>query len=242
MCSSRRCRRAPSPTRARSIIPGIFAAIDRLGYAGLGRRRIQAARRAPRTGSAGRGRYGIGPRRVIALRQDTAADSRGIAACRGRCRLLSVVRTMWGRKRKTANRRPKRRAAAAAEAMRCARAHRAAERTGVVVELHDAEIARLETSQRRARSAVRRNPARRRSVRSRHQPGRHAAAVDRRRRPCRDGPRQAASIASCRTPATAARCWPNRCDIAEMVEAVTKYVARRMIERERALAERPTAR
>ena len=44
---------------------------------------------------------------------------------------------------------------------------------------------------RGARLAVRGNPQRGRSVRSRHQPGRDAAPVDRFHRPCGHGPRQA---------------------------------------------------
>ena len=82
------------------------------------------------------------------------------------------------------------------------------------------------TAQRGARSAVRRNAAGRRPVRPRHQPRRYAAAVDRRHRACGDGRATSAATGSCRTPASAARCWRRSNDIAEIVEAVTHYVAR----------------
>ncbi len=42
---------------------------------------------------------------------------------------------------------------------------------------------------------------------------------------------------SCRTRATAARCWRNRYEVPDIVHAVTRYVARRLVERERALAD-----
>ena len=76
------------------------------------------------------------------------------------------------------------------DALRQARIE-AADRTGVVVDLRDAEVARLEILNEALDPLFAQIPDRDRSVRSRHQPGRHAAAVDRRRRACDDGTRQA---------------------------------------------------
>ena len=118
----------------------------------------------------------------------------------------------------------------------------AAERTGVVVDLHDAEVARLELLNEALDPLFAEIPAevdlfdrgisraaRRRGYGSTPSPTSRWGATS-------------ASIASCRTPATAARCWPRSCNIPEIVEAVTKYLAQRLIERERALADNGTRR
>ena len=92
--------------------------------------------------------------------------------------------------------------------------------------------------QRGARSIVRAGPGKGRPVRSRHQPGRDAAAVDRRGRTCADGTRQADVPLRAGT-RSAASCSPKSHDVAAIVGAVTDYVARRMIEREHALVATP---
>ncbi len=76
------------------------------------------------------------------------------------------------------------------DALRQARIE-AADRTGVVVDLRDAEVARLEILNEALDPLFCADPRQGRSVRSRHQPGRYAAAVDRRGRACDDGTRQA---------------------------------------------------
>ena len=69
------------------------------------------------------------------------------------------------------------------DALRQARIE-AADRTGVVVELRDAEVARLEILNEALDPLFARGSRAGRPVRSRHQPGRDAAAVDRRGRAC----------------------------------------------------------
>ena len=76
------------------------------------------------------------------------------------------------------------------DALRQARIE-AADRTGVVVELRDAEVARLEILNEALDPLFAQIPEQGRPVRSRHQPGRDAAAVDRRGGAYRDGARQA---------------------------------------------------
>ena len=77
------------------------------------------------------------------------------------------------------------------EAVREARIE-AAERSAVVVDLRDAELARLELLNEALDPTFKDIPDGVESVRPRRQQGRRAAAVDRRGRACRDGPRQAA--------------------------------------------------
>ena len=72
------------------------------------------------------------------------------------------------------------------DALRQARIE-AADRTGVVVELRDAEVARLEILNEALDPLFAEVPGAGRPVRSRRQPGRDAAAVDRRGGACGDG-------------------------------------------------------
>ncbi len=76
------------------------------------------------------------------------------------------------------------------DALRKARIE-AADRTGVVGDLRDAEVARLEILNEALDPLFVQSAGADRFVRSRHQPGRDAAAVDRRGGACRDGARQA---------------------------------------------------
>ena len=76
------------------------------------------------------------------------------------------------------------------DALRQARIE-AADRTGVVVESARCRSRAAGNPERGARSVVRAGAGKGRPVRSRHQPGRNAAAVDRRRRAHPDGTRQA---------------------------------------------------
>ena len=118
------------------------------------------------------------------------------------------------------------------DALRKARIE-AADRTGVVVELRDAEVARLEILNEALDPLFAQVPEQGRPVRSRHQPGRNAAAVDRRCRAYPDGPRQAHLPLRAGHPLRPHRARRSH-DVPVIVDAVTDYVARRMIEREHA--------
>ena len=126
------------------------------------------------------------------------------------------------------------------DALRQARIE-AADRTGVVVDLRDAEVARLEILNEALDPLFAQIPGRGRPVRSRHQPGRNAAAVDRRRRACADGPRQAHLPLRAGHPFRPHRARGIPRGRRVIVDAVTDYVARRMIEREHALVATPIA-
>ena len=112
-----------------------------------------------------------------------------------------------------------------------------AERTGVVVDLRDAELARLELLNEALDPLFAELPPGGRTVRPRHQPRRPAAAVDRRDRACRDGARQADLSLRAGRPLRPQGAEPRSSEVADIVDAVTNYVARRLIERERALAD-----
>ena len=112
-----------------------------------------------------------------------------------------------------------------------------AERTSVVVDLRDAELARLELLNEALDPLFAEIPPDvdlfDRGISRGDQPRLWIDVVAH----VVMGARQARSTASCRTPAMAARCWPNPPTSREMVEAITHYVANRLVERERALAE-----
>ena len=144
---------------------------------------------------------------------------------------------MWGRKRQSSGRGRAERAAPPQrlkDALRKARVDQA-ERTGVVVDLHDAEVARLECLNEALDPLFAEIPAEvdlfDRGISRGETPRLWIDAS-----PMSSWAATSASTASCRTPATAARCSPRSVNIPEMVDAVTKYLAQRLIERERALA------
>ena len=143
---------------------------------------------------------------------------------------------MWGRKNKEAATAPAG-ASPLKEAMHQARVE-AAERTSVVVDLRDAEVARLELLNEALDPLFADIPARGRSVRPRRQPRRDAAAVDRCRRACRHGARQA-QLSFLHDSRIGRHVLAESHEIADIVQAVTAYVARRLIERQRALDEDP---
>ena len=144
---------------------------------------------------------------------------------------------MWGRRRKSDTRSEDAPLSPLKEAVHQARIE-AAERTSVVVDLRDAEWARLNFSTTRS---IRCLPKfRRTSICSiaASTPRRHAAALDRRRRARRHGPRQAA-YRFLHDTRIGRHVLAESHEIADIVEAVTTYVARRLVERQRALDEDP---
>ncbi len=132
--------------------------------------------------------------------------------------------------------------AAAAEGGVAQGAHRAAERTGVVVDLRDAEVARLELLNEALDPLFAEIPAGGRPVRPRHQPratrprlwidviAHVAMGRDKRLYRFVQDTRYGRKVLA------------ESVNIPEIVEAVTNYVAQRLIERERALAEADAAR
>ena len=144
---------------------------------------------------------------------------------------------MWGRKRQPveAARPSEPQPERLKDALRKARVDQA-ERTAVVVDLHDAEVARLELLDEALDPCSRRSP--KRSICS------IAASAGGRRRACGSTPSPMSAMGRdkrmyrfLQDTRYGRRVLAESGNIPEIVEAVTKYLAQRLIERERALAD-----
>ena len=145
---------------------------------------------------------------------------------------------MWGRKRKSvATATDVEASSPLKQAVHQARIE-AAERSSVVVDLRDAEVARLELLNEALDPLFAEIPPEvdlfDRGFSRGETPRLWIDAVAMSRWAA-----TSASIVCCRTRASAAACSPKSHEIPVMVKAVTDYVARRLVERERAIEEDP---
>ena len=149
---------------------------------------------------------------------------------------------MWGRKSKVeviggpSEPEPPQSTGRLKDALRKARVDQA-ERSGVVVDLHDAEVARLELLNEALDPVFEEMPAAVDIVRPRHQPGRDPAAVDRRDRARRRWGATSAIYRFVQDTRYGRKVLAETGNVVEMVDAVTRYLAQRLVERERALAD-----
>ena len=240
-CAGRRGALAPGAGRGRGELPRRARHARPARLCGLRRSRIPAARAAPRRVSAGPGptasRRNSAGKQALPLSPGCHSGLRMVAEC---CRLAAAVianLSACGDVRIRRRPRPARpdEPQRLKDALRKARID-TAERTGVVVDLHDAEVARLELLNEALDPLFAEIPAEvdlfDRGI-SRGETPRlwidaiaHVAMGRDKRvyrfvQDTRYGRKVLAETVS----------------IPEMVEAVTKYVAQRLIERERALAE-----
>ena len=189
--------------RGRGQLPAIFEAVDRSATA-AGSAPNTGRAGAPRTAWAGQGPMACVP--ALTPINHKALEKPRFSALRAARRVAKL--TPCG----DAARKPSPTAPATPNALKDAvREARieAAERSAVVVDLRDAEVARLELLNEALDPLFKDIPDRRRAVRPRRQQGRRAAAVDRRRSRMSRWAATSGNTVSCRTPATAARCWRN---------------------------------
>ena len=113
----------------------------------------------------------------------------------------------------------------------------AAERSAVVVDLRDAEVVRLELLNEALDPLFTRHPRRRSNCSTAASAAATCRGCGSTSSPMSRWAATSGNTVSCRTPATAAPCSPKSYEVPEMAQAVTRYVARRLVERERALAD-----
>ena len=232
----RRCRDGASPTRAKSIIRRFSR--RSIGSAMPASSAASTARAgAPRTGLPGRGL-------MVSCRKDRHSARAAVARLRVDVSWLLGTYGLWGQGHvgtKRQNRRDggRERTAIAAErgdacgAHRGRRAHQRRRRSA------RRRSGASRAPQRGARSVVCRNSAPRSICSIAASAGATRRGCGSMRSPMSPWGATSACTASCTTPAIGRRVLAESHEIADIVKAVTDYVARRLVERERALDEDP---